>query len=107
MREHEEGSMNHTITSRLRRVVGTMAQVKVPTSEISLGTVNGRRFLQFSHITWNSGTGPLEFRPSYNFQTGISQAIQALYTSNGNGTWTFATTVPIVKPMVFVAPDDY
>ncbi|MDP9334218.1 MAG: Ig-like domain-containing protein, partial [Actinomycetota bacterium] len=82
-------------------------RVQVPVSEISIATVAGTKYLEFSHVTWNSGAGPLEMRPSYDAATGIARMTQALYASDGNGGWTFVTTVPIVKQPVFVPPSDY
>jgi hypothetical protein len=83
-------------------------QVLVPPSEISIANpAPGTKELQFSHITWDSGAGPLEIRPSYNALTGISQGYQALFSSPSPGVWTFDHTVPIVGPMVWVPPSDY
>jgi hypothetical protein len=83
-------------------------QVQVPTSVISIGhPTQSTKSLQFTHITWNAGAGPLEIRPSYNPATGISQGFQALYSSSGSGTWTFNQTVPIVAPMIWTPPSDY
>ncbi len=82
-------------------------RVKVPVSEISIGTAGATRYLEFSHVTWNAGAGPLEMRPQYDSATGLAQMVQALYASNGHGGWTFATTVPIVKQPRFVPPSDY
>ena len=78
-------------------------RVQVPTSEISIGSTGGRRYLEFSHVTWNAGAGPLEIRPTYDPTTGMATAVQALYTAS----LAFVTTVPIVKPMTRVEPDDY
>jgi len=83
-------------------------QVQVPTGEISVGhPTSTTKSLQFSHVTWNAGAGPLEIRPSYDPVTGIAHATQALYSSSAPGQWTFATATPIVKPLVFASPDDY
>ncbi len=82
-------------------------RVKVPVAEISIGTISGTKYLEFSHVTWNAGAGPLEIRPSYDAARGTAQMVQALYSSNGAGGWSFATTVPIVKQPVFVSPSDY
>ncbi len=63
--------------------------------------------LDFTHITWNAGAGPLEFQPSYNSATGTSTAVQNLYTLTGNATWSFVKSVPVVKPMLWHPPTDY
>jgi hypothetical protein len=82
-------------------------QVLMPTKEISIVSTSTTRTLEFSHITWDAGAGPLEIRPSYNSTTGISQGYQALYTMSSPGVWAFDHTVPIVGPMYWVPPSDY
>jgi hypothetical protein len=83
-------------------------QVLVPTSDIAIGhPTSSTRSLDFSHITWNAGTGPFEIRPSYNPLTGISQGFQALYSSPSPGAYTFERTVPIAGPMIWDPPSDY
>jgi hypothetical protein len=83
-------------------------RVQVPPSEISIGQPNPTtRMLQFSHVTWNAGAGPLEIRPAYDPATGISQGQQALYSYAGNGTWNFDRLAPVVGPMVWEPPSDY
>ena len=58
-------------------------QLKVPTNQISIGTnpSTGHRQLQFTHITWDAGTGPFEIDPSYNSATGTASFVQAIYNS--------------------------
>ena len=82
-------------------------QLLMPTGDIAIVHKNSTRTLEFTHITWDAGAGPLEIRPSYNPATGISQGYQALYTSPSPGVWTFSHTVPIVGPMIWIAPSDY
>ncbi len=83
-------------------------QVLVPTSDIAIGhPTSTTRSLDFSHITWNAGTGPFEIRPSYNALTGISQGFQALYSSPSAGVYTFERTVPIAGSMIWDPPSDY
>jgi hypothetical protein len=83
-------------------------QVLVPTNRISIADPTpSTRTLDFAHITWNAGAGPLEIRPQYNSSTGLAQASQALYTRTGPAAWSFVKTVPIVKPMVWDPPTDY
>jgi hypothetical protein len=73
-------------------------EVQVPVSEISVGhPTPATRDLQFSHITWNAGTGPLEIRPAYDPSTGIAAASQALYATDGS----VASTAPIVVSMAY------
>ncbi len=82
-------------------------QVLMPTGEISIMNQGGQRLLEFTHITEDAGAGPLEMRPVYNAQTGISQGYQALYTMPSPGVWKFDHTVPIVGPMIWNPPSDY
>jgi Domain of unknown function (DUF4082)/Bacterial Ig domain/Fibronectin type III domain/Lysyl oxidase len=82
-------------------------QLLMPTGNIYIVGNGGSRTLEFSHIAWDAGAGPLEIRPSYNSATGISQGFQALYTSPSPGVWSFDHTVPIVGPMIWKPPSDY
>jgi hypothetical protein len=83
-------------------------QVKIPTNNISIATPTpSTRVLDFTHITWNAGAGPLEIQPSYNASTGTATATQNLYTLTGAATWSFVRSVPIVKPMLYHPPSDY
>jgi hypothetical protein len=83
-------------------------RVEVPTDGFSISTpTTSVRTLNFSHITWNAGAGPLEIRPQYNPATGTAMATQALYTLTGPSAWSFVKNVPIVKSMVWEPPSDY
>ena len=84
-------------------------QIKVPTNAISIGTnaSNGDRQLQFTHITWDAGTGPFEIDPTYNSSTGTATWVQAIYKSTSPGNWTLDHTVPVAATGVFDPPFDY
>jgi hypothetical protein len=82
-------------------------QLLMPTGDMSIVHQGSKRTFEFTHITWDAGTGPFEIRPSYNPLTGISQGYQALYTMPSPGVWKFAETVPIVGPMIWTPPSDY
>lgn len=84
-------------------------QMLVPTSDISIGTnsTTGHRQLQFTHITWDAGTGPFEIDPTYNSATGISSFTQAIYNSPSAGVWNFDHSVPLGVTGQFEAPSDY
>ena len=70
-------------------------RIKMPTNAISIATpTQSTRVLDFTHITWNAGAGPLEFQPSYNSATGTSTAVQNLYTLTGPTTWAFVQVGP-------------
>jgi len=84
-------------------------QVKVPTNQISVGTSpsTGHRQLQFTHITWDAGTGPFEIDPTYDSVTGTASFVQAIYNSPSPGTWQLDHTVPLPVTGVFNPPSDY
>ena len=84
-------------------------QLKVPTNQISIGTnpSTGHRQLQFTHITWDAGTGPFEIDPSYNSATGTASFVQAIYNSPSPGTWQLDHVVPLAVTGVFDPPSDY
>ena len=82
-------------------------QIKVPTNAISIGNINGQRQLQFTHITWDAGTGPFELDPSYDSKTGTATFTQAIYRSTSPGVWTFDHSVPVAATGVFEPPSDY
>jgi hypothetical protein len=82
--------------------------VLVPTNEISISQPSGtQRTLDFSHITWNDGAGPLEIDPHFNPSTGFSTATQVLSTRTGTAMWSPVKSIPIVKPMQWDPPFDY
>ena len=84
-------------------------QIKVPSEQISVGTDSGTgdRQLQFTHITWDAGTGPFEIDPHYNSQTGTATFTQAIYKSDSPGKWTLDHSVPVAATGVFDPPSDY
>ena len=84
-------------------------QIKVPTNAISIGTNSGtgHRQLQFTHITWDAGTGPFEIDPIYNSSTGTATFTQAIYRSTGPGVWVFDHSVPVAVTAPFDPPSDY
>ncbi|MGZ4716980.1 MAG: Ig-like domain-containing protein [Acidimicrobiales bacterium] len=83
-------------------------RVQVPTDLISISKpTQTQRTLDFTHITWNAGDGPLEFRPQLDPATGVARATQSLSTLTGPSTWSFVKTVPVVQPMTWEPPSDY
>jgi hypothetical protein len=110
------GSASNTATSG-DNTFATMAsnvtlpdmKVLVPTSDISIATnaTTHDRQLQFTHITWDAGTGPFEIDPTYNTQTGTSTFVQAIYAMNKPGVWTLDHKVPVAATGVFDPPSDY
>jgi len=84
-------------------------QILVPTSAISIGTnpTTGDRQLQFTHITWDGGTGPFLIQPTYNKTTGMATFTQTIYDSSRPGAWAVDYKVPVVVPGTFDPPSDY
>ncbi|HYM92153.1 MAG TPA: DUF4082 domain-containing protein, partial [bacterium] len=100
-------SPSNAVTPAAAPIAYPDLQVLMPTGEISIIHAGNMRTLEFTHISWNAGAGPLEIHPSYDPLTGISQGFQALDTSPSPGVWTFDHTVPIVGPMIWDPPSDY
>jgi len=84
-------------------------QMKVPTNQISISTNSGTgiRQLEYTHITWDAGTGPFEIDPTYNSSTGTASFVQSIYNSSSPGVWNLDHTVPVAATGVFEAPSDY
>jgi hypothetical protein len=84
-------------------------QILVPTDAISIGTNSGtgNRQLQFTHITWDAGTGPFEIKPKYNHRTGVAKFVQTIFKSRTGSSWRPAYTVPLAATGVFDPPSDY
>jgi hypothetical protein len=84
-------------------------QILVPTDDISIGNNldTGDRQLQFTHITWDAGTGPFEIKPKYNHRTGTAAFVQTIYKSRTGSSWRPAYTVRLAATGVFDPPSDY
>jgi hypothetical protein len=84
-------------------------KVVVPASQISIGTntQTGVRQLEFTHITWDAGTGPFEIDPDYNPATGVASFTQSIYNSPSPGVWQLDHSVPLAAAGVFDPPFDY
>jgi hypothetical protein len=110
------GTASNTATSG-DNTVATMAanitlpdmKVLVPAADISIATnpTSHDRQLQFTHITWDAGSGPFEIDPTYNAQSGTATFMQAIYAMNKPGVWTLDHKVPIAATGVFDPPSDY
>jgi Bacterial Ig domain/Lysyl oxidase len=103
------GARSVLVPAVLANVTLPDMKVLVPTSKISIGTnsVTGDRQLQFTHITWDAGTGPFEIDPTYNSATGTASFVQAIYNSPSPGVWQFDHSVPLAVTGVFHPPFDY
>jgi hypothetical protein len=72
----------------------------IPPSAMSIVGTGTSRVFQYTHDTFEGGTGPLEIQPVYNAASGNYQGIQHIY-SWSNGTWTVALTMPVAGAFVF------
>jgi hypothetical protein len=102
-------SGDNVFTTTTTNVTLPDMQIEVPTNAISIGTAaaTGDRQLQFTHITWDAGTGPFEIDPTYNSSTGIATFNQAIYNSPSPGVWKLDHSVPISATGIFNPPSDY
>ena len=50
----------------------------IPTSDIHISVVEGRKELDYSHYVYNAGPGPLEVRPVYDPATDSASGYQRL-----------------------------
>lgn len=102
-------SGDNTFTTAANNITLPDMQIKVPTNQISIGrdSSTGDRQLQFTHITWDAGTGPFEIDPHYNSQTGTATFTQAVYHSDSPGKWTLDHSVPVAVTGQFDPPSDY
>src|SRR5580704_3284308 len=84
-------------------------QILVPTDDISIGNNpdTSDRQLQFTHITWDAGTGPFQIKPKYNHRTGTASFVQTIYKSRTGSSWKPAYTVRLAAAGVFDPPSDY
>jgi hypothetical protein len=74
----------------------------IPAGQMSVvGTGTGRMF-QYTHDTFNGGTGPLVIQPVYNSASGTYQGIQYVYTFSG-GRWTLSRQIPLAGAFIFHA----
>src|SRR5262249_52460050 len=84
-------------------------KILVPTNDISIGTnpSTGHRQLQFTHITWDAGTGPFLIQPKYSAATGMATFTQTIYYSPSPKVWRVDYKVPLAVNGVFDPPSDY
>jgi chitodextrinase len=102
-------SQDNQFTTQTSNVTLPDMQIKVPTNAISIGTnaSTGHRQLQFTHITWDAGTGPFELDPTYDSKSGTATFTQAIYKSTSPGVWTLDHSVPLPVTGVFNGGDEY
>jgi hypothetical protein len=64
-----------------------------------VGSGPSREF-QYTHDTFNGGSGPLVIQPEYNAASGAYLGTQYIYSFNA-GTWTLAQQIPIAGAFIF------
>jgi hypothetical protein len=74
--------------------------VMVPTGKISITGTGTSRSLQYTHDTYEGGSGPLVIQPAYNPATGNYQGTQNIYLFSA-GKWTLAQQLPIAGVFIF------
>jgi len=87
-------------------------EIAVPTGLIGIGpnTTNGDPEygdpdLQFTHITWDAGTGPFELKPTFNKRTGISTFSQVIFKTRNGAGWRKDFSVPLARTGIFIASE--
>jgi len=74
----------------------------IPPGQISIAGSGTNRMFQYTHDTFNGGSGPLEIQPVYNSASGNYQGYQHIYFYQ-SGTWTLVRTIPVAGAFVFDA----
>ena len=82
-------------------------EIAVPTGLIGIGPDpnTGDPDLQFTHITWDAGTGPFELKPKLNKHTGISTFSQVIFKSRSGASWRKDYSVPLARTGIFIASE--
>src|SRR5260370_37107991 len=76
--------------------------VIIPAPQISIVGSGSTRMLQYTHDTFNGGSGPLVIQPVYNQASGNYQGTQYVYAFSA-GNWTLANQIPVAGAFVFHA----
>jgi hypothetical protein len=74
----------------------------IPEGQISIVGTGTNRVFQYTHDTFNGGSGPLEIQPVYNPASGNYQGYQHVYLFQSNQ-WTLVRTIPVAGAFVFDA----
>ena len=72
----------------------------IPAGAIAIAGTGTNELFEYTHDTYNGGTGPLEIQPVYNPASGNYMGIQHIYYLH-SGTWTLAKTIPVAGAFVF------
>lgn len=72
-------------------------QSLIPASDLSITHPTAMtKALNYTHIVYNAGEGPLEIRPEYDPATGLAQAFQRLYTYDASGNLSLVSSTRLV-----------
>ena len=84
-------------------------EIAVPTGLIGIGPDpnTGDPDLQFTHITWDAGTGPFELKPKFNRRTGISTFSQVIFKSRGGASWRKDFSVRLARTGIFITSEGH
>lgn len=72
----------------------------IPASGISVTGSGTSRVFEYTHDTFNGGSGPLVIQPALNPATGNYQGTQYIYSFSG-GKWTLAQQIPVAGVFIF------
>jgi hypothetical protein len=72
----------------------------IPPAAMSIVGTGSSRVFQYTHDTFEGGSGPLEIQPVYNSASGNYQGIQHIYSLT-NGSLTVAQSIPVAGAFVF------
>jgi hypothetical protein len=72
----------------------------IPTTQISIVGSGSSRMFQYTHDTFNGGSGPLVIQPAYNQASGNYQGVQYIYEFKA-GAWTLQKQIPVAGAFVF------
>jgi hypothetical protein len=72
----------------------------IPTGQIAVVGSGSNRVFQYTHDTFNGGSGPLVIQPVYHPASGNYHGIQYIYSFSG-GTWTLVQQIPIAGIFIF------
>jgi Carboxypeptidase regulatory-like domain/Bacterial Ig domain/Lysyl oxidase len=75
--------------------------VMIPPAGISIVGSGSNRLLEYTHQTFNGGSGPLVIQPAYHPTSGNYQGTQYVYTYNGS--WSLTEQIPVAGAFVFDA----
>ncbi len=76
--------------------------VVMPNGRMAIVGTGSTRMFQYTHDTFNGGSGPLVIQPAYNSVSGVYLGTQYVYALSG-GTWTLSQQIPVAGAFIFHA----